>query len=135
MSGIRSKNTKPELLIRKSLHSLGFRYVLHDQRLPGRPDLVFPRYRAVVFVHGCFWHGHRCALFKVPQTRPDFWQKKLDRNRSNDIKHRQTLIAGGWRVATVWECALRKGPTGIDAIAGLLAEWLKGSRAEIEVSR
>ena len=80
MSGIRGKNTRPELLIRKGLHARGFRFRLHDKRLPGKPDLVLPKYSAVIFVHGCFWHGHDCHLFKWPQSRREFWRKKITRN-------------------------------------------------------
>ena len=107
MSGIRSGNTKPELLIRKGLHALGFRYKLHDRNLAGRPDMVFPRYRAAVFVHGCFWHGHDCPLFKLPETRRDFWLSKIERNRERDERVLEQLYASGWRTLTVWECSIR----------------------------
>lgn len=108
MSGIRGKNTKPELLIRRFLHSFGFRYNLHERALPGCPDLVLKRYRAVVFVHGCFWHRHEeCKYAATPATRPDFWMAKLEGNRNRDEMARQKLLEMGWRVAVVWECALR----------------------------
>ena len=107
MAGIRGKNTKPEMIIRRSLHGLGFRYLLHDKRLPGKPDLVFPKYRAVVFVHGCFWHGHDCHLFKWPGTRKSFWRKKIERNREIDEDALSALAASGWRCCVVWECALK----------------------------
>lgn len=107
MAGIRSKNTRPELQIRKALHARGFRFRIHVIDLPGKPDIVLPKFRAVIFVHGCFWHGHDCCLFKMPQTRADFWAEKVDKNRSNDDKATSALQEKGWRVIIVWECALR----------------------------
>lgn len=125
MSGIRGKNTKPELLIRKALHARGFRYRLHCKDLPGNPDLCLPKYRAVIFVHGCFWHGHDCHLFKWPKTRPEFWREKIGRNRTVDEAAEANLHALGWRIATVWECAL-KGPKrqALSATVDALATWL-----------
>lgn len=107
MAGIRGKNTKPELVLRRALHGLGLRYRLHGLDMPGRPDLVFPKYRAAVFVHGCFWHAHGCPLFKWPATRPDFWRKKIGGNRERDERVRKLLLDAGWRVIEVWECALK----------------------------
>lgn len=107
MSGIRSKDTRPEMIVRRALHARGFRYRLHVKDLPGKPDLVFPRYRSVVMVHGCFWHGHDCHLFKVPGTRTEFWLGKIGRNRERDAEVRTALHALGWRVLEVWECELR----------------------------
>jgi len=107
MSRVRGKDTKPEMLIRRGLHARGLRYRLHDRSLPGRPDLVFPRYRTAVFIHGCFWHAHGCALSKLPATRQDFWQAKLGANAARDQKAVDALRAGGWRVLVIWECALR----------------------------
>lgn len=133
MAGIRAKDTKPEIVIRKALHAQGFRFRLHDRRLPGRPDLVFPRYRAAIFVHGCFWHGHACELFRLPQTRPEFWGPKIERNRTNDSKHLSALLASGWRVATVWECSLRGKHAEIDEVASRLSEWLRGTDQEVEI--
>lgn len=109
MSGIRSKNTKPEVRIRKALFAEGFRYRLHEKKLPGKPDLVFPKYRAAVFVHGCFWHGHDCSLFKWPASNVEFWKTKISGNMSRDLKSTKELETLGWRVLTVWECAT-KGP-------------------------
>lgn len=109
MAAIRGKDTQPELLIRRSLHAHGFRYRLHDRKLPGRPDLVLPKYQTVLFVNGCFWHGHDCAMFRWPQTRPEFWRDKISGNISRDIRNEDALIALGWRVGVIWECAL-KGP-------------------------
>lgn len=125
MSGIRGKNTKPEMMIRKALHARGFRYRIHCKDLPGNPDLCLPKYRAVIFVHGCFWHGHDCHLFKWPKTRPEFWKAKIERNRYVDEVAIERLSVSGWRVAIIWECAL-KGRTSIplDAAVAVLAAWL-----------
>jgi len=109
MSRIRGRDTAPELLIRRALHAEGFRYRLHDRKLPGRPDLVFPKYRAVIFVHGCFWHGHDCHLFKWPATRREFWEGKITRNRERDCSAGRALRHNGWRTLTIWECALKGG--------------------------
>jgi DNA mismatch endonuclease (patch repair protein) len=133
MSGIRGKNTKPELTIRKALHARGFRYRLHC-KLPGKPDLCLPKYRAVIFVHGCFWHGHDCHLFKWPSTRPEFWREKIARNRAVDAAAEAKLLAEGWRVATVWECAL-KGRTRLplDDVVSSLGDWLQSDSQRLEV--
>lgn len=127
MSGIQGKNTKPELLVRKYLHGRGLRFRLHARELPGKPDLVFPKYKAVVFVHGCFWHGHECTLFKWPQTRAEFWKEKIVRNRANDKRAVTSLMTGGWRVCVVWECALRKNNEDIDVLFGRIVDWLHGT--------
>lgn len=107
MSRIRGRNTKPEMIIRRGLHARGLRYRLHDRTLAGRPDLVFPKFKAVIFVHGCFWHGHNCPLFKLPMTRTEFWDTKISSNRARDNRAVATLLEHGWRVAIVWECSLK----------------------------
>lgn len=108
MSRIRGKDTKPEMLVRRYLHGRGLRYHLHTRDLPGKPDIVLPRFRTVVFVHGCFWHRHEhCRYFVVPKTRTEFWLTKIGRNVANDEKHRSELQSQGWRVLTVWECELK----------------------------
>lgn len=107
MSRIRGKDTRPEMLMRRGLHGRGLRYRLHGKGLPGRPDLVFPRYRTVVFVHGCFWHGHGCSLFKWPKTRAAFWKGKIDRNIERDREAMAALKVDRWRALVVWECALK----------------------------
>jgi DNA mismatch endonuclease (patch repair protein) len=105
MSGIRGKNTKPELQVRKSLHARGFRFRLHVKELPGKPDLVLPKHRAVIFVHGCFWHRHQgCRFAVLPKSNSEFWARKLDSNRERDLLHGQQLSSLGWRVFTIWEC-------------------------------
>ena len=140
MSGIRAKNTQPEVLVRKALHRRGFRYRLHVKDLPGHPDMVFPKYRAVIFTHGCFWHGHTCPLFKVPQTRRDFWVEKIEGNRQRDKRVLDALNQMGWRVLVIWECALRgkAARNRLDETVGDIAEWLyhgQEFRLEIEGSR
>lgn len=107
MSRIRGRDTKPEIFLRQGLHRRGFRFRLHRRDLPGRPDLTFPRYRTALFVHGCFWHGHGCALCKAPATRPDFWMSKITRNVERDRQAIQELLTTRWRVLIVWECSMR----------------------------
>jgi len=107
MRGILAKNTRPELVVRSIAHRLGLRFRLHRGDLPGKPDLVFPKYRTVVFVHGCFWHRHDCGLAAVPKTRPDFWAKKFEGNVIRDARNKQLLEAQGWNVLEVWECETR----------------------------
>lgn len=133
MSGIRGRNTKPEILIRSLLHRQGFRFRLHVSDMPGKPDIVLPRYHAVLFVHGCFWHGHNCPLFKLPGTRPDFWREKIERNRNKDSRAKEALLADGWRVGIIWECALRGAGKNIEGVAQSLAEWLRSDTPLIEV--
>lgn len=128
MARIRSKDTKPELMLRRALHTLGLRYRLHDGRLPGSPDLVFAGRRAVVFVHGCFWHAHDCPRGVMPGSNVDFWTAKIDSNVARDDRAVATLLEAGWRVLTVWECVLigkRKRP--VEAVAAEVAAWLKAS--------
>lgn len=135
MSGIRGTNTKPEILIRKLLHRRGFRFRINDSRLPGKPDIVLPKYHAVVFVNGCFWHGHDCRLFKMPSTRREFWQNKLEKNRKNDERSLKNLCSAGWRVATVWECAVR-GPLRQEetALVERLVTWIWGNDEKLELA-
>ena len=109
MSRIRGRDTKPEMAIRRGLHARGLRFRLHRKDLPGRPDLAFPKHRTVIFVHGCFWHGHDCPMFRWPQTRKEFWREKIRKNQERDECAIRSLKEHGWRVLTVWECAL-KGP-------------------------
>lgn len=133
MSGIRGRNTKPEILIRSQLHRRGFRFRLHPKGLPGKPDIVFPRYGAVLFVHGCFWHGHDCPLFKWPKTRENFWREKISRNRLNDQKVMQALVDAGWRIALVRECSIRGSGKDINGVADRIACWLRGEEQFMEI--
>jgi DNA mismatch endonuclease (patch repair protein) len=108
MSRIRSKDTKPEMLVRRFLHKNGFRYRLHVKDMPGKPDIVLPKYKTVIFVHGCFWHGHEgCKYYVVPKTRTEWWLHKIGNNITNDAKAERLLKAGGWNVIKVWECELK----------------------------
>lgn len=128
MAAIGPRNTKPEMLIRRGLHALGYRYRLHVNGLPGKPDLVFPGRRAAIFVHGCFWHGHDCALFRWPSTRADFWRSKIAGNIARDQRTSAQLLDQGWRVLDVWECTL-KGRNRMpveDVLAGCAA-FLEGA--------
>jgi DNA mismatch endonuclease, patch repair protein len=110
MSRIRSTDTKPEMLVRKFLHAQGYRYTLHDKKLPGRPDIVLPKYRTVIFIHGCFWHGHaNCKYYVVPKTRTDWWLHKINTNKGNDAKAIRALRKEGWKIIAVWECKLKPG--------------------------
>lgn len=134
MSGIRGKDTQPELAIRRGLHARGFRFRLHAKDVPGKPDLVLPRFHAAIFVNGCFWHRHDCHLFKMPATRPEFWSQKLERNVLRDqIVHAQ-LVKKGWRILVVWECSL-KGRTciGIDEVIARITKWLAGDEPYLEI--
>ena len=134
MSGIRSKDTGIEISVRKALFAKGFRYRLNQKDLPGKPDMVFPRYQAIVFVHGCFWHGHDCVLFRLPATNREFWQVKIEGNRTRDARNFEALTKMGWRVAVVWECALRaKGEEALVKIANRLAGWLRGRKIMMEI--
>jgi len=134
MAGIRGTNTKPELLLRRGLHRAGFRFRLHDRALPGKPDMVFPRRNAVLFAHGCFWHGHNCHLFKWPKTREEFWKTKIARNRAVDARAESALRSAGWRCGIVWECALKgKYRMAAGDVFDQLAEWLLSEREHIEL--
>ena len=133
MAGIRGKDTAPEFLVRRALHRRGFRYRLHVGSLPGRPDIVLPKYCAVVFVHGCFWHGHGCRLFKWPKTRQEFWQQKISRNQANDLRHMASLQRDGWRVAVVWECALRGAEHVIRDNLVTLSDWVASGYEILEL--
>jgi DNA mismatch endonuclease (patch repair protein) len=133
MAGIKGKNTKPELAFRRALHALGFRFRLHAKKVPGRPDIVLPKHRAAVFVHGCFWHRHQgCRYTTSPSTRPDFWQAKFKANTTRYSAVRMMLRETGWRVATVWGCALRR-PDQVAATAELLSAWLYSDAGQIEI--
>ena len=121
MRRVRSKDTRPELLVRKLVHTLGYRYRLHARDLPGQPDIVFRRTRKVIFVHGCFWHRHKaCPLARLPKSRLDFWIPKLEGNRQRDQRNRRALLKDGWKVLTVWECETKDDRRLKTAIRGFL---------------
>lgn len=108
MSRIRATDTKPEMLVRRFLHAQGLRYTLHAKKLPGKPDLVLPKYKTIVFIHGCFWHGHaNCKYYVVPKTRTDWWLNKINTNKANDANAARELKRAGWKLITVWECDLK----------------------------
>lgn len=131
MARVRSKDTKPELSVRQCLHADGFRYRLHDKNLPGSPDLVFRRYQSVCFVHGCFWHRHvDCSRATVPATRREYWEAKFLANVNRDRRTRELLLTSGWRVAIVWECALRRDT--LQGTISALEAWLLGNEVEFE---
>lgn len=111
MSCVRSKDTKPEVLVRKLLFSSGYRYRIHCRNLPGKPDIVFPKKRKIIFVHGCFWHLHECAEFRAPKTKTDFWITKLKNNKQNDFRTEKRLKADGWNILIIWECELKNQVT------------------------
>ncbi|MHC1693580.1 MAG: very short patch repair endonuclease [Sphaerochaetaceae bacterium] len=123
MSHIRGKNTSCELMVRRYLFSQGFRFRIHDRRYPGHPDIVLPKYRTMVFVNGCFWHGHMdCSLYRQPKSNVAFWKEKIERNRSRDEQNRLLLEQSGWRVIVVWECELRQKHLRENTLPGLVNE-------------
>lgn len=128
MSGIKGKDTKPEIAIRLGLHAAGFRYRLHANAVPGRPDLWLPKYQAAIFIHGCFWHGHDCSLFKMPGTRQEFWLRKIESNRARDSRVDKLLLDINVRRLAIWECAIRgPGRLGLKETLKLAAEWLRSN--------
>lgn len=134
MSGIKSFDTKPEMMLRQGLHRLGFRYRLHDKKLPGKPDLVFPKHHAVLFVNGCFWHGHSCHLFKWPKSREDFWKAKIVANTERDRRNLDKLGEDGWRVGLIWECALKgRSRKPFDIVIRDCATWLSSKKQRLEI--
>lgn len=127
MAGIQGKNTKPELIVRRMLFALGYRFRLHRRDLPGAPDIVMPSRKVAIFVHGCFWHMHRgCRYAKMPATRPDFWKAKLEANVERDRQAVEKLQAQGWRVLCVWECATRNAHVGA-RLQAAMSTWIEGS--------
>jgi DNA mismatch endonuclease, patch repair protein len=135
MSRVGQRDTGAEMFLRRALHHRGFRYRLHDRKLPGTPDMIFPRFRAVVFVHGCFWHAHGCKFSTVPSTRREFWAQKFEENRKRDRRDIDLLLAGGWRVMVVWECAIKgKRKLGADELISSLIDWLNSEGQWSEIS-
>ncbi|TCA08838.1 DNA mismatch endonuclease Vsr [Rhizobium leguminosarum bv. viciae] len=133
MARIRSGDTKPEMFVRKGLHAAGLRFRLHVRKLPGSPDIVLPKYKSVIFVHGCFWHGHiGCNNFKLPKTRADFWATKIEGNCERDRRSKEALLQAGWRVLVIWECATRILET--EKLVGAVTAWLSGAEGFAELS-
>ena len=134
MSRVKGKNTKPELHVRSLLHKAGFRFRLSSDKLPGKPDIILPKYKAVILVHGCFWHGHDCPRFSWPQSNKAFWRKKIEGNRDRDARYLKELSDAGWRVCVVWECALRgKTRTDDDNLLALMETWLTSKNAKLSI--
>lgn len=132
MAGIRGRNTRPELRLRSALHAAGLRYRIHRKELPGKPDLVFPKFRAVIFVHGCFWHRHPgCSKATSPSTRPDFWADKFAANVQRDARSRQSLLVSNWRVGTIWECTVNDLET--PELVQTIRNWLLSEDREFEI--
>lgn len=135
MAAIRGADTKPEMIIRRGLHARGFRFRLHDRKLPGRPDLILPKHSAVIFVNGCFWHGHDCALFNWPKTREEFWRAKIGSNVARDRISAEALNRAGWRVGVVWECALKgRQRRPVADILDAVSRWLTGPETDLTVA-
>ena len=131
MSRIKGKNTKPEILVRKFLHSKGFRYRIHDKKLPGKPDIVLRKYRTVIFVNGCFWHSHKnCKYAVIPKTRTDWWKEKIERTTERDKQNYSSLSAEGWKIIIVWECDLKQDrrPETLENLVGQITYYCKPQR-------
>lgn len=134
MAAIKGKNTKPELLIRRALHQEGFRFRLHRKNLAGRPDLVLSKHNAVIFINGCFWHGHECPMFHWPSTRPEFWREKISKTRVRDQENLSILQDMGLRTAIVWECALTgRLRLNLQDTVSMLSQWLCSDSNTLEI--
>jgi len=135
MSSIKGKNTSPEIFVRKILHAQGYRFRLHVATLPGKPDLVMRKYNVAVFIHGCFWHGHNCRYFKLPATRREFWLTKISKNQHRDQSQQEVLLASGWRVLIVWECATRRALRTADSkpLMEMIEAFLVGNDRFLEI--
>lgn len=134
MSKIKGKNTKPEKIVRSALHAEGYRFRLHRKDLPGKPDIVLPRYRALIYVNGCFWHGHDCPLFKWPKTRGEFWREKITANMRRDQRNFTEAAKSGWRVCILWECSIRGKSVQLQLMTmQKLFAWLKDGNSFTEI--
>lgn len=134
MAAVRGVDTKPEVLLRKALHARGYRYRLHSKKLPGKPDIVFPMYSAVIFVNGCFWHGHDCPMFRMPKSNVNFWQDKITKNKERDLVVIEKLLSMGWRIGILWECALLgKTRMNFDDLLRLTEKWLHSSDSQLTI--
>jgi DNA mismatch endonuclease (patch repair protein) len=134
MSGIRGRDTKIELVVRKALHARGLRYRLHNRTLPGRPDIAFIGAKVAIFMNGCFWHGHDCPFFRLPASNTEFWQAKIGANRERDLRSLEALHALGWRTAVVWECSIRNRPAeDFAALLDQLEEWIRMGSGHLDL--
>ena len=134
MSSVKRENTSPEIILRSCLHKAGFRYRLHNKCLPGSPDIVLSRYRAVILVHGCFWHSHGCYKSSIPKSRHSFWKNKLQTNRERDERNIQSLNEQDWRVMVVWQCALSgKQAYSSNLILSFVKDWLHSSESVVQI--
>lgn len=135
MSRVGSKDTKPELQIRSGLHALGFRYRLHVRDLPGKPDLVFPRFKSVIMINGCFWHGHSCELYRFPKSNTKYWSEKIRRNVERDAFNIKCIIDAGWRILIIWECAIkRKARLPMEKVLDIASDWLLSDKPNCEIA-
>lgn len=136
MANVKSKNTKPELKVRSLLHRKGLRFRLHGKDLPGKPDIILPKFKAVIFVNGCFWHGHKnCKLSKLPTTRIEFWQNKINKNQLNDEKNIEKLIKNKWRVCILWGCTIKGNKVNLETSINTIYEWLHSDSKFIEIEK
>lgn len=134
MAAVKSRDTKPELLIRSILHQKGFRFRLHVKDLPGKPDIVLPKYRSVILINGCFWHGHEnCRFFKIPSTRTEFWEEKIHKNKINDSKAIAKLLAENWRVCVIWQCKIRESKKNLTELANIVSSFITGKEKFLEL--
>ena len=135
MKAIKSRDTKPEMLVRKLLHSHGYRYRVTPSNLPGKPDIWLAKWDTAIFINGCFWHGHNCDYFRLPKTRTQFWKEKIDKNRLRDERNRRELQSSGIRVLTIWECSLKgKGKINEGMLLTLFKTWLLCGKPEAEIT-
>lgn len=135
MAAIKGRNTKPELLIRSLLHNRGFRFRLHVKDLPGKPDIVLPKYNTVIFINGCFWHGHQgCRFFKLPSTRPEFWREKILKNQINDARAINLLLAKNWKVCVIWECKIRISKKEPEQLIDVISDFFSNSDTFLELA-
>lgn len=135
MSRVRNKNTNIEVKVRKALFAKGFRYKINDKNLPGSPDIVLPKYKAAIFVNGCFWHGHDCSKGQLPKSNIEYWKTKIIKNKKRDVENIEKLLALGWKVATIWECALKgRNSIPLNVLISQLEHWITFGRNKIDIS-